>query len=301
MRIVFGPVSSRRFGRSLGVDLSPNKKCCNFDCVYCELTQARIVKEISDPPNVGDVVNEVKEALKIHKNIDVITLTANGEPTLYPKLKELIRELNLIKAGSKLLILSNGTGVLNPKIYDALLELDIVKFSLDSATQKTFRKVDRGSKELQVSNLISKMSEFSREFKGELVLEILVVKGLNDTKEEFEALNLAVNRIMPARVDVSSIDRPPSYPVKGVSKEFLNELACEIKNVPCVVAGARYSGDLLEFNKEQLLELLARRPQSKNDVENSFCEASKRNLNELLALKKVKVVNIAGVEFYKLA
>lgn len=299
--IVFGPVSSRRFGKSLGVDLSPNKKCCNFDCVYCELTQAKIVDEISNPPSVSEVVNEVKEALNIHKNIDVITLTANGEPTLYPNLKELIGELNLIKGGSKLLILSNGTGVLNPKIYDALLGLDIVKFSLDSANSKTFYRIDRCKKDLEISNLIERMSEFSKEFKGELVLEILVVKGLNDTKAEFEALNLAINKILPARVDISSIDRPPSYPVKGVLKEFLNELASEIKNVPYVVASARYSGDLLEFSKEQLLELAARRPQSKNDVENSFSETSKKNLNELLASRKIKIVNIAGVEFYKLS
>ncbi|WP_172201461.1 radical SAM protein [Campylobacter sp. RM16188] len=299
--IVFGPVSSRRFGTSLGIDLSPKGKCCNFDCVYCELTQAKIVDEISDPPSVNDVVNEIKQALKKDKNIDVITITANGEPTLYPNLAELIAELNLIKGESKLLILSNGTGVLNPKIYNALLGLDIVKFSLDSAIQKTFLKIDRGNKDLYVSDLIEKMSEFSKEFEGELVLEILVVKGLNDTKEEFEALNLAINKISPSRVDISSIDRPPSYPVKGVSKEFLNELACEIKNIPCVVASAKYSGDLLEFNEEQLLELLARRPQSENDVKNSFSENSKRNLNKLLESKKIKIVNIAGAHFYKLS
>ena len=138
MKIVFGPVSSRRFGTSLGVDLSPAQKCCNFDCVYCELTAAKPVFAAINPPSVEQVMAEVKIALAAHPHIDVITLTANGEPTLYPHLARLARELNLIKGSSKTLILSNGSGALNPQICEALKELDIVKFSLDSAVQKTF-------------------------------------------------------------------------------------------------------------------------------------------------------------------
>lgn len=284
---------------SLGIDLSPESKRCNFDCVYCELSASKIVSEISNPPSSEDVVQEVKSALQKHQNIDVITLTANGEPTLYPNLKELIVKLNLIKNGSKLLILSNGTGVMKPEIYDALLGLDVVKFSLDSAVQKTFRKIDRGDKNLQVGELIEKMGEFSREFKGELVLEILVVKGLNDTREEFEELNKAINLIRPTRVDISSIDRPPAYPVKGVSDEVLRELASLISSVPCVVASAKYSGERLEFSKYELLELLARRPQSEMDVVMSFSDDSKQNLNELLNEGKIFEINVGGVKFYR--
>ncbi|WP_170020760.1 radical SAM protein [Campylobacter sp. RM16190] len=301
MSIVFGPVSSRRFGRSLGVDLSPDKKSCNFDCVYCELTASKTVDKISDPISIEEIIKEVSAALKIHKDIDVITLTANGEPTLYPNLKELICRLNLIKDSAKLLILSNGTGVLNSKIYDAILALDIVKFSLDSAIQKTFRKIDRGDKKLIVSDLIEKMSEFRNEFKGELVLEILVVKGFNDTKDEFEALNLAINKIAPSRVDISTIDRPPAYPVKGVNRDTLEEIAGYITNIPCVIASAKYGDKMLDFTKEELLELSCRRPQSDIDVKNSFSEISKHNLNELIKDGKIYETNVSGVKFYKIS
>ena len=243
MQIVFGPVSSRRFGVSLGIDLSPAQKCCNFDCVYCELTAAKPVAGIENSPSVEQVIAEVKAALAVHPHIDVITLTANGEPTLYPDLARLVRELNLIKGPAKTLILSNGSGVLDPKICEALKGLDIVKFSLDSAVQKTFARIDRSGDNIDVGELVATMAKFRREFKGELVLEILVVKGLNDTKVEFKALNAALNQISPARVDISTIDRPPAYPVKGVSQELLHELAQQISGAPCVIASAKYGDE----------------------------------------------------------
>ena len=301
MKIVFGPVSSRRFGTSLGIDLSPAQKCCNFDCVYCELTAAKPVFAAINPPSVEQVTAEVKIALAAHPHIDVITLTANGEPTLYPDLARLVRELNLIKGSAKTLILSNGSGALNPQICEALKELDIVKFSLDSAVQKTFARIDRSGEKIDISELVAAMAKFRREFKGELVLEILVVKGLNDTKVEFEALNAALNQILPARVDISTIDRPPAYPVKGVSQELLRELAQQISGVPCVIASAKYGDEKFELSKEELLELVKRRPQSENDVTNSFSESSKQNLQKLLADGKIKIVDAAGAKFYRLA
>lgn len=301
MHIVFGPVSSRRFGISLGVDLSPTQKCCNFDCVYCELTAAKPVAAIENPPSVEQVIAEVKAALAAHPHVDVITLTANGEPTLYPDLARLVRELNLIKGRAKTLILSNGSGVLGPKICEALKGLDIVKFSLDSVVQKTFARIDRSDEKIGVGELVAAMAKFRREFKGELVLEILVVKGLNDTKAEFEALNAALNQILPARVDISTIDRPPAYPVKGVSRELLYELAQQISGVPCVIASAKYGDEKIELSKEELLELVKRRPQSENDVTNSFSEGSKQNLQELLSDGMIKIVDAAGTKFYRLA
>ena len=301
LQIVFGPVSSRRFGVSLGVDLSPAQKCCNFDCIYCELTAAKPVTAIENPPSVEQVIAEVKVALAAHPHIDVITLTANGEPTLYPDLVRLAHELNLIKGRAKTLILSNGSGVLDPQICEALKGLDIVKFSLDSAMQKTFARIDRSGEKIDIDELVGAMAKFRREFKGELVLEILVVKGLNDTRAEFEALNAALNQILPTRVDISTIARPPAYPVKGVSRELLYELAQQIFGVPCVIASAKYGDEKFKLSKEELLELVKRRPQSENDVINSFSESSKLNLQELLADGKVKIVDAAGTKFYRLA
>ena len=298
--IVFGPINSRRFGMSLGIDLSPKQKSCNFDCVYCELKGAKPVEEIENPPSVNEIISALKEALKVHQNIDVITLTANGEPTLYPHLKELIAKANEIKGRAKTLILSNGSGARDQKICEALYGLDIVKFSLDSAVQSTFKKIDRNKSGIEVNELIKAMAKFRKEFKGELVLEILVVAGFNDKKEEFMALNEAINEIAPHRVDVGTIDRPPAYNVKGVDASRLEELASKIKGVPVTIARAHKVEQKYEFNKSEILAMLERRPQTTANVEENFSERSKQILNSLLQTGAVYQTDVAGVKFYKL-
>ncbi|WP_103575836.1 radical SAM protein [Campylobacter concisus] len=298
--LIFGPINSRRFGMSLGIDLSPKQKSCNFDCVYCELKGAKPVEEIENPPSVNEIMGALKEALKAHQNIDVITLTANGEPTLYPHLKELIAKVNEIKGKAKTLILSNGSGARDQKICEALQGLDIVKFSLDSAVQSTFKKIDRNKSGIEVGELVKAMAKFRKDFKGELVLEILVVAGFNDKEEEFTALNEAINEIAPHRVDVGTIDRPPAYNVKGVDASRLEELASKIKGVPVTIARAHKIEQKYEFSKSEILAMLERRPQTTANVEENFSEHSKQILNSLLQDGMVYQTNVAGVKFYKL-
>ncbi|WP_149712962.1 radical SAM protein [Campylobacter concisus] len=298
--IVFGPINSRRFGMSLGIDLSPKQKSCNFDCVYCELKGAKPVEEIENPPSIDEIISALKEALKVHQNIDVITLTANGEPTLYPHLKELIVKVNEIKGRAKTLILSNGSGARDQKICEALQGLDIVKFSLDSAVQSTFKKIDRNKSGIEVNELIKAMAKFRKEFKGELVLEILVVAGFNDKEEEFMVLNEAINEIAPHRVDVGTIDRPPAYNLKGVDASRLEELASKIKGVPVTIARAHKIEQKYEFSKSEILAMLERRPQTTANVEENFSEHSKQILNKLLQDGVVYQTDVAGVKFYKL-
>ena len=298
--VVFGPINSRRFGMSLGIDLSPKQKSCNFDCVYCELKGAKPVEEIENPPSVNEIISALKEALKVHQNIDVITLTANGEPTLYPHLKELITKVNELKGSAKTLILSNGSCVCDPKICEALQGLDIVKFSLDSAVQSTFKKIDRNKSGIEVGELIKAMAKFCKEFKGELVLEILVVAGFNDEEEEFIALNAAINEIAPHRVDIGTIDRPPAYNVKGVDAKKLEELANQISGVPVNIAKAHKIEQKYNFSEDEILEMLRRRPQTTANVEENFSEHSKQILNKLLQQDVVYLADVAGVKFYKL-
>ena len=204
---VFGPVNSRRFGLSLGIDLSPGLKQCNYDCVYCELVAKKPLQRAKDLINFDDIIREIKEAFEKGLDFDFITLTANGEPTLYPKLKELIFAIKEIKKDKKLLILSNGSAVLDESKFEALLNLDVVKFSLDSAKSKTFFKIDRALKSINLELMIEKMSEFSRIFEGELVMEVLVVEGLNDNELEFKALNEAFKKIK-ARIAPNNSEIP---------------------------------------------------------------------------------------------
>ncbi|EIM8523385.1 radical SAM protein [Campylobacter jejuni] len=299
MKILFGPVSSRRFGRSLGIDLSPSKKQCNFDCVYCELDPKKAQEKQDEIISIDKIISEVKAMLEKNVEFDFLTLTANGEPSLYPYLNELILSLRSIAKDKKLLILSNGTAVLDEDKFNALLKLDVVKFSLDSAVAKTFYRIDRALKNIDLEKMIEKMADFRARFNGDLIMEILVVKDLNDNEEEFEALNQALKKIMPLRVDLSTIDRPPAYAVKKVSEEKLLELSKLIDSTPVLLAKRHYEGEKLSFSEEELLKMLHLRSQSEIDIEVKFDEQSKTLLNQLIKEKKVKILDLAGVKFYK--
>ncbi len=299
MKILFGPVSSRRFGRSLGIDLSPGKKQCNFDCVYCELDPKKAQEKQDEIISIDKIISEVKVMLEKNVEFDFLTLTANGEPSLYPYLNELILSLRSIAKDKKLLILSNGTAVLDEDKFNALLKLDVVKFSLDSAVAKTFYRIDRALKNIDLEKMIEKMADFRARFNGDLIMEILVVKDLNDNEEEFKALNQALKKIMPLRVDLSTIDRPPAYAVKKVSEEKLLELSKLIDSTPVLLAKRHYEGEKLSFNEEELLKMLHLRSQSEIDIEVKFDEQSKTLLNQLIKEKKVKILDLAGVKFYK--
>ncbi|NQY95249.1 MAG: radical SAM protein, partial [Campylobacteraceae bacterium] len=121
--LTFGPIPSRRFGISLGIDLSPATKQCNFDCLYCELEPAATVTTMDTYPEVHEVVAAVQEAFSKHEKIDVLTITANGEPTLYPHLDKLVDALDKIKGNAKTLILSNGANIYDKKIQKTLTKI----------------------------------------------------------------------------------------------------------------------------------------------------------------------------------
>ncbi len=297
--IIFGPIPSRRFGISLGVDLSPSKKQCNFDCLYCELEGAKTVDKMDESPSVAEIIAAIKDSFEKHPKIDVITLTANGEPTLYPKLDELIDEINKIKGETKTLILSNGSTIYKKDIYNALLKIDTVKLSLDCVSEKCFKKLDRVNKNVETQKIVPSMCDFSKETKNDFVLEILFVKDLNDKDDELILLYDAVKKINPKRVDIGTIDRPPAYEVKPVSYEFLESVANRFENINTNIIYKNRPKCIQYFDIEEIKSILKRRPLTKEDIENMFDEESKLNLNKLLENKMITLVDSSGVVFYK--
>lgn len=297
--IIFGPIPSRRFGISLGVDLSPESKQCNFDCLYCELKPAKTVDSMQSYPSVQEVINAISDSFKKHPKIDVITVTANGEPTLYPHLDELIVKINEIKGEAKTLILSNGSTIYKNEVFDALLKFDTVKLSLDCVSEKCFKKLDRVHKGIEIDKIIDAMVEFKKATTNFFVLEILIVKDLNDKADEIELLYQAIKRINPHRVDIGTIDRPPAYKVQPVSFETLESIANSFKGVNVNIAYKNRPKQTNSFSNEEILRLLERRPLTFEDIENLFDEASQKRLQTLVKDSKISVVDSSGVKFYK--
>ncbi|PUE65635.1 radical SAM protein [Arcobacter lacus] len=297
--IIFGPIPSRRFGISLGIDLSPSKKQCNFDCLYCELEGAKTVDKMDTFPSVNEIIKAIKESFKNHPKIDVITITCNGEPTLYPKLSELIDEINKIKGETKTLILSNGSTIYKKEVFDALLKIDIVKLSLDCVSEKCFKKLDRQNKSVEINKIIPSMIEFSQKTTKDFVLEILFVNDINDKEEEIELLFNAVKQINPKRVDIGTIDRPPAYKVSPVSYEFLEKVANKFENINVNIVFKNRPKQIISYNKEEILSMINRRPLTIEDIENMFDNESKIILKELIKNDEIGLIDNAGIKFYK--
>jgi wyosine [tRNA(Phe)-imidazoG37] synthetase (radical SAM superfamily) len=303
MNIIFGPIHSRRFGKSLGVDLSPGKKQCNFDCLYCELDPAKTMNSYDDVVSVEEITSALKSALKEHDDIDFITLTANGEPTLYPFLSELIEVINTFKGTTKTLILTNAATIDDVKVQEALLKLDEVKLSLDCATQKCLQKLDRSHSGINVENIKVGMLAFKARYDGPLIIEILIVKTLNDSKEEIEKLNEYLLELQPTRIDIGTIDRPPAFDVKPVSYEALLEISHLFDSSLPVYIASRKKADISasNYSDEEILETLSKRPLTTEDIEALFDQESQNRVQNLLRKEKIKRVSTNGVEFFKKA
>ncbi len=297
-KYIFGPVQSRRFGLSLGIDLSPNEKSCNFDCLYCELSKAPLTDTIKNPPKVEDIIKEVKKALNEYPLINVITITANGEPTLYLELDTLVDQLNLIKKDKKLLILSNSSTISDEKIRKTLSKIDIVKLSLDCVSTRCFRRLDRALSGIDVLHIIEGLKKFRKIFDKEMIIEILVVSGVNDNPKEMKLLNEVLGEIKPDRIDIGSIDRPPAYPVEAVGSDWIQSLSHEFVDLPVCLIYRQEPKDRLYFSQDEILQTIKRRPQSEDDIKYLFDEKSQDNLRVLIDRGEIKTKNIAGVQFF---
>ncbi len=295
--IIFGPVNSRRFGMSLGIDLSPTSKQCNFDCLYCELAPMATVASQKEVVSVSTVIQELKKHL--HEHIDVITLTANGEPTLYPHLNELIEKIDAIKNKTQTLILTNSATLTDENVFQALLKLDQVKLSLDALSNDVFKKIDRPHNTIDIEAIAKKVIEFSSIYKGKLFIEVLFVHGLNDTPQEVEKLNDFFLNIKASRIDLGTIDRPPAYPVTGISYKELHKIAQMFdSSLPIHIASRIHAEpNNTSYTEEEILNTLDKRPLTQDDINLLFDTQTQERLKKLLSQKKIVKRNVGNLEF----
>ena len=295
--IVFGPITSRRFGLSLGIDLSPDLKQCNFDCLYCELAPSVTVSSQTKTISVKEIINELKKHL--NDKIDVITLTANGEPTLYPFLDELIDEINLIKRETETLILTNSATLVDDNVFNSLLKLDQVKLSLDSVSSDIFKKIDRPHREINIQEIVKKVLAFSKVYNGKLFIEILFVHELNDTKMEIKKLNEVLVKIDATRIDLGTIDRPPAYPVMGISYKELHDISMLFSSeLPIHIASRIHAEpNNSHYSDGEILNTLDKRPLTREDINLLFNEDSRARLEILIKNEKISIKSVGTLKF----
>jgi len=300
MNILFGPVNSRRFGKSLGIDLSPSKKQCNFDCLYCELEPAKTMESYEDVVSVEEIMEVLNGSLAEHQDIDALTVTANGEPTLYPHLSELMNEINIIKGNIKTLILSNASMIHSDKTQKALMKFDTVKLSLDCATSRCLKRLDRADKSIDIESIKEGMLLFRSKFSKALIIEILMVKGINDSPEEIEKLNEYLLKLNPTRIDIGTIDRPPAYKVEALSYEDLRKISLLFDStLPIYIASRKKVVEKpSSYTQKDILDTIKKRPLTQEDVDVLFDEPSKERLKILIEKQEIGTINSSGYDFF---
>ncbi|WP_104719594.1 radical SAM protein [Helicobacter pullorum] len=302
MDIIFGPVQSRRFGESLGIDLSPKTKQCNYDCLYCELKGKKAQDSMQEILEVEEILEAIKKGLKQFKNIQSLTITANGEPTLYPYLYELMLRLEDIKGGVQTLLLTNGSLLWDLSVSRACLLFDKVKFSLDAISPEVFKKIDRPTKNISLEQILQGIYQFSADFSGELYAEILFVKNINDNLDEIKKMARFLAPMRLKRLDISSIDRPPAYKVSPIPQEQLEIFARIFRDfkIPTFLPTRtpNTKKENLNLSQDEILKTLALRPMSKEDIESLWNEESINRLEILRQEKKVSINNVNGINFF---
>ena len=211
MRYLFGPVASRRLGYSLGVDIIPHK-VCTLDCLYCQLGPTTL-KTIERKPYVeaGPVLAELDEMLAQKVQIDCITFSGSGEPTLNTCLGDIIAGIKR-RCSIPVTVLTNGTLLHLPEVRAGLMQADIVCPSFDAATDAVFSRINRPHESLRVEQMIEGLAAFRREFSGRILLEVMIAHGINDSAGELEKLAQALQSFGADKIQINTVTRPGAEP-----------------------------------------------------------------------------------------
>ncbi|HUW59122.1 MAG TPA: radical SAM protein [Planctomycetota bacterium] len=270
MSHVFGPVPSRRLGRSLGVDVVPFK-ICTYDCLYCQLgrTTCRTVERAEWVP-LDEVVAEVET--KLSTAPDVITLSGSGEPTLYSRTGELIEHIKGM-TDIPVAVLTNGSLLWRADVRGELLAADLVIPSLDAGDEAMFETVNRPHADIAFDAMLEGLVAFGGEFGGKYWLEVFLLSGLTGTEAEVSKLASCAARIGSDRVQLNTVTRPPAEETAAaVPAERMAALARlfdppaeVIVDVPRVHQQAEFAA-----GREDILSMLRRRPCSVEDIANGL-------------------------------
>ena len=266
---LYGPVPSRRLGRSLGIDLVP-RKICTYDCIYCQIgktTKKTFLRKEYVPEK------EVLEELKIlllegSSSIDYLSLSGSGEPTLHSKIRSIIKGIKEITP-IPVAVITNGSLLCRREVREDLLHADVVLPSLDAVSPEVIMKINRPHPRLSVERVIEGIVEFRRVYKGQIWLEILFCKGVNDTQEELQKMKEVVERIQPDLIHLNTVVRPPSEDwVKPLSQKEMEEIKAFFGERASIIS--EFDRHLTYVTKEDIkdgiLRILKRRPLSLVDL-----------------------------------
>lgn len=300
---LYGPVPSRRLGRSLGIDMAPMKTCC-FDCIYCQLGPTTVhTAERGDYVDVDEVLDELERWLSSGREADWLTFSASGEPTLNIDLAEAIvraRQLSEMPVA----LLTNGALLWKKGVRDAAMQADLIMPSLDAATEETFQGINRPVSEITLERYIQGLRETVAAFHGEVWLEVMLVAGVNDSEEELDALQRAIDRIAPDEVQLNTVVRPA---LSGEAERVDNHTLIHARVIlgpRAMVIPSAWEGEMAEMaehDEAEVLALVNYRPCTLEDVAHGISmhpNEALKYLQHLVSEEKIRMEERDGETFY---
>ncbi len=301
-KYVFGPVPSRRLGRSLGVDLVPFKTC-TYNCIYCQLgpTTCRTLERREWVPT-DDILEQVKDALET-TSPDYVTISGSGEPTLHTELGRIIDGIKSV-TDIPLALLTNGSLLWMPEVRDAVGPVDLVIPSLDAGTDEGFRRVNRPVDGLSFEQVIDGLVSFREYFHREVWLEIFLLAGLTACENEVAKMIDLAERMYFDRVQLNTVSRPPcedyAYPVPEAQ---MLRYAARFGTNAEIIADFCHTHDLSEFaaKREDVLNMLRHRPCTVDGIAGGLgihVNEAVKYIQELLERNEIATTELDGKMYY---
>jgi wyosine [tRNA(Phe)-imidazoG37] synthetase (radical SAM superfamily) len=309
MKYVYGPVPSRRLGQSLGIDTIP-LKTCNWNCVYCQLGRTRpLTNERRDyyPPH--QVIAEIKQAIHEHKpgEINWVTFVGSGEPTLHASIGWLIRRT---KEFTKLpvAVITNGSFLYMEYHRQEMAYADAVLPSFDAGNSRLYRKINRPHPHFTFDRQVEGLKAFSNQYLGELWIEVMLVKGLNDSKQELSDIASVLHYIEPDEIHINLPTRPPVERwVKPPDENGIQRAKSILGDVARVVTPTQGKFYLNEGESmtEAIMAIITRHPMEEKQliqtIEGNVQTEATKILQELRASGQAQIVERNGRRYWTAA
>ena len=285
--VIYGPVPSRRFGLSLGVDIISHK-FCSYDCIYCQLgptTIHTIQRQRFLSPD--RIFKELETALTSGPYPDVVTLAGSGEPTLHTDLDSIIRGINDI-ADIPIVLITNGSLLHLEEIRSEIAGADILAPSLDAGDEETFRTINKPCSGIEFNEMVDGLRRAVEQFHGMVRLETMLVWGLNTRYSQLEDLARLIRSIDAHHIDINTPVRPnPQRKLTLCPPGLLEDFANRIGPKAQIIASYPTEEDVVQrFEEsdlgERIIRMISRRPCSLDDI-GAVTGAPRNHILKLLA------------------
>ncbi|MBU2472277.1 MAG: radical SAM protein [Bacteroidetes bacterium] len=305
--ILFGPIPSRRLGRSLGINNIP-PKTCSYSCIYCQIGLTNNMT-ISRTPffTPDEIYNEAEVKInkleRANEKIDYLTFVPDGEPTLDINLGKTIEKLKAF--GIRTAVITNSSLIWDPEVKNDLMKADWVSLKIDSVYKNVWRNINRPHGTLDLHKIIEGIVDFSSVYKGTLVTETMLVKGTNDSIESLNKTSELIKNIQPKKAYILVPTRPPAEAyVKAPDESILNAayqiFDSIIGNTELLVYSEGTYFTFTDSAENELLSILAVHPMSKNAVEEflSISGSTWNLISNLIEKNVLRVVEYSGNTYF---